>query len=63
MVGDRDSEIAVIIEDTQKVNIYMNGQMYVGRKYAHELRKHLFKEHLGLLDTPDSGTYIPIYSI
>ncbi|KAG0077002.1 hypothetical protein BGZ92_002158 [Podila epicladia] len=48
-VGFRDSEIAIIIEDTDMVPSKMNGEPYQAGKMAHALRTDLFKEHLGLL--------------
>ncbi|KAF9312591.1 hypothetical protein BG003_006127 [Podila horticola] len=48
-VGFRDSEIAIIIEDTDMVPSKMNGEPYQVGKLAHTLRTDLFKEHLGLL--------------
>ncbi|KAF9581189.1 hypothetical protein BGW38_001891 [Lunasporangiospora selenospora] len=48
-VGFRDSEIAIIIEDTDMVDSTMNGVPYKVGKVAHTMRTDLFKEHLGLL--------------
>ncbi|KAK3839963.1 MAG: hypothetical protein J3R72DRAFT_369939, partial [Linnemannia gamsii] len=48
-VGYRDSEIAIIIEDSETVPSKMNGVEYQAGKIAHGLRTDLFKEHLGLL--------------
>ncbi|KAF9345053.1 hypothetical protein BGX26_003605 [Mortierella sp. AD094] len=48
-VGFRDSEIAIVIEDTDMVPSKMNGVEYKAGKLAHGLRTDLFKEHLGLL--------------
>ncbi|KAG0017166.1 hypothetical protein BGZ81_010865 [Podila clonocystis] len=48
-LGYRDSEIAIIIEDSEKVQSKMNGEPYEAGKLAHSLRASLFKEHLGLL--------------
>lgn len=48
MTGDRDSEIGVIITDTEKVKSTMNGKTFYVRKFAHELRMNLWREHLGL---------------
>ncbi|KAG0023955.1 hypothetical protein BGZ82_010606 [Podila clonocystis] len=48
-VGFRDSEIAIIIEDTDMVPSKMNGEPYQVGNMAHTLRTDLFKEHLGLL--------------
>ncbi|KAG2237483.1 hypothetical protein INT48_005516 [Thamnidium elegans] len=49
-LGNRDSEIAVVIEDTDLVDSRMNGQPYKATRYALTLRMQLFKEHLGLLN-------------
>ncbi|KAI9011006.1 hypothetical protein CLU79DRAFT_839416 [Phycomyces nitens] len=43
-LGNRDSEVAMLIEDTDMIPSYMNA------KFAHSLRMQLWKEHLGLLD-------------
>lgn len=50
MAGDRDSEVDVIIEDTDMVDGQMNRQPYRVGKFSHGLRCHLLKEHLGMLD-------------
>ena len=47
-MGDRDSEIAVIIQDTDLVKSWMNGKKYAVGRFAHELRMNLWREHLGL---------------
>ncbi|KAI9485673.1 MAG: hypothetical protein EXX96DRAFT_494975 [Benjaminiella poitrasii] len=49
-LGNRDSEVAMLIEDTQTIPSFMNGKEYKAAKFAHTLRMQLFKEHLGLLD-------------
>ncbi|CAO3596857.1 unnamed protein product [Absidia cylindrospora] len=58
-LGNRDSEIAVVIEDTDMVDSKMNEQPYQAARFALTLRMHLFKEHLGLLpesvDHQDNG--------
>ncbi|KAG0296090.1 hypothetical protein BGZ98_001121, partial [Dissophora globulifera] len=48
-LGYRDSEIAIVIEDSEMVPSKMNGEEYQAGKLAHALRTDLFKEHLGLL--------------
>lgn len=56
MTGDRDSEIAVLIDDTdmdESVRI-ASGAASVG-KFAHSFRMKLFEEHFGV--TPDSALY------
>ncbi|KAI8381067.1 uncharacterized protein BYT42DRAFT_604106 [Radiomyces spectabilis] len=54
-LGNRDSEIAVVIEDSDLVSSTMNGQPYKAARYALTLRMHLFKEHLGLLKSTGTG--------
>ncbi|KAI7907558.1 uncharacterized protein BX663DRAFT_547271 [Cokeromyces recurvatus] len=49
-LGNRDSEIAMIVEDTEMVPSFMNGKEYKAAKFAHTLRMQLWKEHLGLLN-------------
>jgi phospholipase D1/2 len=52
-LGNRDSEIAMIVEDTDMVSSYMDGKEYKAAKFAHTLRMQLWKEHLGLLEFED----------
>ncbi|KAF9899008.1 hypothetical protein BX616_003365 [Lobosporangium transversale] len=64
-LGYRDSEIAIIIEDTEMVKSRMNGEPYQAGKMAHTLRCDLFKEHLGLLphvehDVVTSASVLPV---
>ncbi|KAI0244548.1 hypothetical protein L0F63_007148, partial [Massospora cicadina] len=49
MVGDRDSELGVVILDAARVPMRMDGAAFEGRKFAHELRVRLWREHLGLV--------------
>lgn len=49
LIGKRDSEIAVLIEDEAFDDGVMNGESFPCGKFAGSLRKYLFKEHLGLL--------------
>ncbi|EJT48644.1 hypothetical protein A1Q1_02371 [Trichosporon asahii var. asahii CBS 2479] len=46
--GDHDSEIAVVIEDTELVEMSMGGRKYMGSKLATSWRRALMREHLGL---------------
>ena len=48
MNGDRDSEIAILVEDNRYVESCMNGQFFLASQFAITLRKSLFLEHLGL---------------
>jgi phospholipase D1/2 len=49
-VGYRDSEVCLLISDTEFVSGVMNGKPYKCGKFASTLRKRLMKEHLGLLE-------------
>ena len=46
-MGSRDSELAVIVEDSEKVNIKMAGKSFQASKFAHEFRVKCFKSIFG----------------
>ncbi|WAR07270.1 PLD1-like protein [Mya arenaria] len=48
MIGSRDSEIAVVVEDTDKFPVKLNGKDHMAGKFATSLRRTLFREHLGI---------------
>ncbi|XP_054718889.1 LOW QUALITY PROTEIN: phospholipase D1-like [Uloborus diversus] len=50
LLGNRDSEICMIIEDSDFEKAVMDGKPYDAGRYACSLRRTLFREHLGLLD-------------
>jgi phospholipase D1/2 len=50
LLGNRDSELAVYIEDTQFTDGMMNKQQVQVGKFSSSLRKNLFMEFLGELD-------------
>lgn len=52
-LGDHDSEIAIVIEDTTPVQSTMNGQPWQASRFAVSLRRELFRKHLGLLPPQD----------
>ncbi|XP_036138454.1 phospholipase D2 isoform X3 [Monomorium pharaonis] len=54
MVATRDSEIAVIIHDQEFEDGRMNNIPFLCGKFASSLRKQLFREHLGLLNTKEN---------
>ncbi|XP_011637945.1 phospholipase D2 isoform X2 [Pogonomyrmex barbatus] len=54
MVATRDSEIAVIIHDQEFEDGRMNDIPFPCGKFASSLRKQLFREHLGLLNTKEN---------
>ncbi|KAG8908268.1 hypothetical protein FRB99_007801 [Tulasnella sp. 403] len=47
--GDGDSEIAMVVEDSDMIETTMDGKPYMAARFAATLRRRLFKEHLGLL--------------
>ncbi|XP_014012572.1 phospholipase D1 isoform X2 [Salmo salar] len=47
MLGKRDSEVAVIVEDSETVTAVMDGQEYQAGRYALELRLECFRTILG----------------
>ena len=49
MLGERDSEVAVIVEDVEMISGNMNDKPLQVGKFSHNLRCRLQKEHLGLL--------------
>ncbi|KAJ6452893.1 hypothetical protein C8R47DRAFT_262895 [Mycena vitilis] len=54
--GDGDSEIALVVEDTDMIDSTMNGQPYQVARFATTLRRKLFREHLGLIEPQFPGT-------
>ena len=48
MRGNRDSEVAVIVRDTEQYEINMAGKPFMVGKFAHTLRMRLQLEHLGV---------------
>ncbi|KAF5392458.1 hypothetical protein D9757_002249 [Collybiopsis confluens] len=52
--GDGDSEIALVVEDTDLIQSTMDGQPYMATRFAASLRRQLYKEHLGLIPPQDA---------
>ena len=48
-LGDHDSEIAIIVEDPDQIDSYMNGRPHRAARFAATLRRQLFRKHLGLI--------------
>lgn len=48
LLGSRDSEIVILVEDNEYVDSYMNQQPWKAGRFAHSLRLSLWSEHLGL---------------
>ena len=60
MLGERDSEVAVMIEDVDFIDGEMDGVKYKMGKFAHSLRCDLLEEHLGQLGNHDNEFDIAI---
>ncbi|KAH8685901.1 hypothetical protein BGZ60DRAFT_426362 [Tricladium varicosporioides] len=48
MLGNRDSECAAVVRDTDMIWSTMDGEPYLVGRFAHTLRMRLMREHLGL---------------
>ncbi|XP_012316012.1 phospholipase D2 isoform X4 [Aotus nancymaae] len=60
LLGKRDSELAVLIEDTETEPSLMNGAEYQAGRFALSLRKHCFSVILGANARPDLDLQDPI---
>lgn len=60
MKGTRDSEIAVVIEDHNKVNSLLAGSAKKAGNFAIGLRKALYKEHFGITNDEEQLLDDPI---
>ncbi|XP_068566300.1 phospholipase D1 [Cebidichthys violaceus] len=60
MLGKRDSEVAVIVEDSETVTAVMDGQEYQAGKYALQLRLECFKMILGANTDPSIDVSDPV---
>ncbi|CEP60050.1 phospholipase D LALA0_S01e01860g [Lachancea lanzarotensis] len=47
MLGNRDSEVAALVRDTDLVETKMGDEPYLAGRFAWELRQRLMREHLG----------------
>ncbi|XP_076833185.1 phospholipase D1a isoform X1 [Brachyhypopomus gauderio] len=60
MLGKRDSEVAVIVEDTETVPSVMDGQEYQAGRFGLQLRLECFKTVLGAFTDPTIDVIDPI---
>lgn len=60
LLGSRDSEVSVVLEDQEFIKSYMNGEPWEAGKFAHSLRTSLWAEHLGLPNTEMNVLMDPI---
>ncbi|XP_065333308.1 phospholipase D1 [Cloeon dipterum] len=58
LLGSRDSEIAVVIEDEEMIDSLMNGSPYLAGRYAGTMRRRIFREHLGLLESAEGDALV-----
>ncbi|KAI1497861.1 hypothetical protein F5X99DRAFT_395437 [Biscogniauxia marginata] len=47
--GNHDSELSIVMEDTDKIESVMDGNAFQAGRHAATLRRYLWREHLGLL--------------
>jgi phospholipase D1/2 len=52
-LGSRDSELSIVMTDTEPLESKMDGQEFVAGRHAATLRRYLWREHLGLLPPQD----------
>uniref|UniRef100_A0A2K5M4Z1 Phospholipase n=1 Tax=Cercocebus atys TaxID=9531 RepID=A0A2K5M4Z1_CERAT len=60
MLGKRDSEMAVIVQDTETVPSLMGGEKYQAGRFAQGLRLQCFRVVLGYLDDPSEDIQDPV---
>ncbi|KAF4521151.1 hypothetical protein B566_EDAN012917 [Ephemera danica] len=58
LLGTRDSEIAVVLEDEEFSDSVMNGKHFQSGRYAGPFRRRIFREHLGLLEDADGEAIV-----
>ncbi|KAI5065331.1 hypothetical protein GOP47_0020026 [Adiantum capillus-veneris] len=51
LLGSRDSEVAVVLEDKEFIDSYMDSRPWKAGRLAHWLRMSLWAEHLGLAES------------
>jgi phospholipase D1/2 len=52
-LGNHDSELSIVMEDTEILASTMNGKPYQAGHHAATLRRHLWREHLGLIEAQE----------
>lgn len=59
-LGAHDSELSIVMEDTNKIQSTMDGQPFEAGYHAATLRRYLWREHMGLLPAQSvDGTNCP----
>ena len=49
-LGSHDSELSIVMEDTRLIDSMMDGKPYKAGYHAASLRRHVWREHLGLIE-------------
>lgn len=49
-LGNHDSELSIVMEDSRVLETTMDGQPFKAGYHAASLRRHLWREHLGLIE-------------
>ena len=52
-LGYHDSELTIVMEDTETIDSFMDGKPYKAARLAATLRRMLWREHLGLIDAQE----------
>lgn len=52
-IGSHDSELSIVMQDTKTIEITMDGKPYQAAQLANTLRRHLWREHLGLISAQE----------
>ncbi|XP_049631635.1 phospholipase D1 [Suncus etruscus] len=60
MLGKRDSEMAIIVQDTEMVPSIMDGEEYYAGRFAQSLRLQCFRLVLGYLSDPSEDIQDPV---
>jgi phosphatidylserine/phosphatidylglycerophosphate/cardiolipin synthase-like enzyme len=60
LLADTDSELCVRVSHGVPVTVYMNGVPTQCSAFVHRLRQRLWREHLGLLDSPHVDVSDPV---
>ena len=50
MMGSHDSELSIVMTDTRTLETTMDGKPYQAGHHAATLRRHLWREHLGIIE-------------
>jgi phospholipase D1/2 len=52
-LGKHDSELSIVMEDTRTIESTMDGKPYQAGYHAASLRRHLWREHLGMIEAQE----------